>query len=305
MSRVALVGSINTDFVVRTSRFPEPGETVVGDSFAVYGGGKGANQAIAAARLGAGVEFFGSVGHDANSAERLAALQAEGVGTGNVRLVDGFGGVAVIQVESSSGQNSITLVPGANGTVDANHVRPALESWCRSGDIFCQQLEIPLETVRAVLEVGRAREAINVLNAAPFDQRVIEMLPLVDVLIVNEIEAGQVLSSAPPRLEDASTASAAIRDMGVRHGVIITLGSRGAWLSDGEVDDLFPARTVQAVDTTGAGDAFCGAFCAWIARGASRLDAVRAGVTAGSLTVQRRGAQPSLPTLDEVERAGD
>ncbi len=303
MSRVAVVGSINTDFVVRTGRFPEPGETVIGESFAVYGGGKGANQAIAAARLGAIVEFFGAIGQDANSAQRLAGLQSDGVGTTNVRQVDGFGGVAVIQVESSSGQNSITLVPGVNWTVDAQEVKTALEGWCKPGDVFCQQLEIPLDTVRAVLEIGRERRAINVLNSAPFDDRVIVMLPYIDVLIVNEIEAGQILNSGPVRLEDASTASAAIRKMGVGHGVVITLGSRGAWLNDGEVDELIPARVVKAVDTTGAGDAFCGAFSAWLAQGTSRLDAVRAGVLAGSLAVQRHGAQPSLPTLDEFNRA--
>ncbi len=303
MRRVAVVGSINTDFVVRSDRFPEPGETLIGESFAIYGGGKGANQAIAASRLGAEVEFFGAVGRDANSTERLAALRSDGVGIGNVRTIDGFGGVAVIQVESTNGQNSITLVPGANGAVEAGDVGPVLESWCRPGDVFSQQLEIPLETVRAVLAVGLARGAVNVLNAAPFDERVIAMLPLVDLLIVNEIEAGQILHYGPVRLEDVSSVATEIRHMGVRSAVIVTLGSRGAWLNDDNVNELVPAPVVRAVDTTGAGDAFCGALCAWLARGASQLDAVRAGVIAGSLAVQHHGAQPSLPTLEEFNAA--
>lgn len=301
MTRVAVVGSINTDFVVRSSAFPRPGETIIGESFATYGGGKGANQAIAAARLGATVEFFGAIGQDAQSLERLEDLRADGVGTENISRVAGYGGVAIIEVESSSGQNSIILVPGANSAVSQEQVEPTLRTWCAPGDVFCQQLEIPLDTVTVVLALGVERGALNVLNAAPYDQRVVDMLGMVDDLIVNEIEAGQLLGVGSISVHDAPRVAASLRQKGVRHSVVITLGSLGAWLNDGNVNQLFPTREVPVVDTTGAGDAFCGAFCAWITRGATRIEATRAAVFAGTLAVQRHGAQPSLPSLAEVQ----
>ncbi len=303
MSRIAVVGSINTDFVVRTGRFPRPGETILGDSFAVYGGGKGANQAIAAARLGANVEFFGAVGTDANSAERLAALRADGVGTTNVVEIDGFGGVAVIEVEEASGQNSIVLVPGANGQVTVDRVRAPLRNWGSVNDVVCLQLEIPLETVEMALTMGRACGALNVLNAAPLDPRIASTLGLVDVLIVNEIEAGQLLGRGPVKVDEVAAVASRLRELGVRDAVIVTLGDRGAWLSDDDSNELIPARRVPVVDTTGAGDAFCGAFCAWQARGSTRLDAVKVAAIVGSLSVQKPGAQPSLPTLNELKEA--
>ena len=303
MNRLAVVGSINTDFVVRTSRFPSPGETVIGESFAIYGGGKGANQAIAAARLDAIVEFFGAIGQDANSSERLAALEAEAIGTKHISRVEGSGGVALIQVETATGQNSITLVPGANGQVLPEIVGPALTEFCGKDDIICLQLEIPFRTVTLALDIGRRCGAVSVLNATPFDPRVMSVLHLVDVLIVNEIEAGQILGTDPVALDDAGTAAKNLRSLGVREAVIITLGSHGAWLSDDSADELIPAREVEVVDTTGAGDAFCGAFCASLARGVSRLEAAVTATVAGSLAVQRHGAQPSLPSLAEIQKA--
>lgn len=303
MSKVAAVGSINTDFVARCKRFPSPGETVVGESFAIYGGGKGANQAIAASRLGARVEFFGAVGQDANSLQRLADLQSAGVGTHHIAQVSGYGGVAVIQVESGSGQNSITLVPGANAEVQPHTVERDLSGYCVTGDVISLQLEIPLETVGAALTVGRRVGARTVLNAAPFDPRAADMLELVDALIVNEIEAGQFLGSGPITLENAQYAARALRKLGVREAVVITLGSQGAFLADGSVEEHVPAQPVTVVDTTAAGDAFCGAFCAWLSKGFAAPEAVNIATIAGSLAVQRHGAQPSLPALAELKNA--
>ncbi len=302
MTKIAVAGSINTDFVVRTSRFPLPGETVVGESFAIYGGGKGANQAIAAARMGAHVEFFGAVGRDVHSSDRLNGLAADGVDTRHVARVDGYGGIAVIQVDSSTGQNSITLVSGANARVAADSVRTDLAASCGLGDIICLQLEIPFESVRAALEVGRQVGSVTVLNAVPFDPAASDLLSMVDVLIVNEIEAGQLLGSGPISVSDTCAAAARLKDLGIREAVIITLGSHGAWVSGDSFGLLVPAREVTVVDTTGAGDAFCGAFCAWLASGESILDAVKAGTIAGSLAVQRHGAQPSLPARAEVDQ---
>ncbi len=300
MSKVVAIGSINTDFVVRTRRFPVPGETIAGESFDIFGGGKGANQAIAAARLGAAVTFFGAAGEDANSDQRVADLEREGIDVTNVMRTDGYGGVAVIEVDSTTGENTIVLVPGANAAVTSVRVEDSFVASCRSGDIVSLQLEVPLDTVLMSMTLGRRAGARTVLNAAPFTPMVTSMLNLVDVLIVNEIEAGQFLETGPIAVEHARDAAHRLRSIGIRDAVAITLGARGVWLLDDSVDELLPAPTVTAVDTTGAGDAFCGAVCAWLARGESHLSAVKAGVVAGALAVQRQGAQPSLPTVKEV-----
>ena len=301
MSKVIAVGSINTDFVVRTRRFPIPGETIAGESFAIYGGGKGANQAIAAARLGANVVFFGAVGADTNSDQRVIDLEHEGIDVANVLRTDGYGGVAIIQVSSESGENSIVLVPGANADVTPDRVERQLVQRCDRGDVISLQLEIPMETVLMTMTVCRGAGARNVLNAAPYSPMAAVMLDLVDVLIVNEVEAGQFLETGPITVDSASDAARKLKSLGVRGAVAITLGASGAWLVDDTVDELIPAPSVDVVDTTGAGDAFCGAVSAWLASGESHLGAVRAGVVAGAFAVQRHGAQPSLPDLKAVE----
>jgi ribokinase len=303
MSKIAVVGSINTDFVVRAARFPAPGETLLGESFAVYGGGKGANQAIAAARLGATVEFFGAAGRDPQSIERVQQFVADGVGTTNIITFDGFGGIAMIQVEESSGQNAITLVPGANLLLTPDLVTTRLEAWTRPGDLLCLQLEVPLETVAATLALKERFGMTAILNAAPFDARLSELLSLVDHLIVNEIEAGQLLGSGSISRDDAAAAGARLLASGVRTTAIITLGRYGAVLVDLEGHLMIPAPTVPVVDTTGAGDAFVGAFCAALSRGMDTRDAARSAVIAGSLAVQKPGAQPSLPYSAELTAA--
>jgi ribokinase len=303
MSRVAVVGSINTDFVVRAARFPAPGETLIGDSFAVYGGGKGANQAIAAARLGAIVEFFGAAGRDPQSLERVQQMVADSVGTSNIHTFDGFGGIAVIQVEESTGQNAITLVPGANMLLGSELVTLRLETWSQPGDLLCLQLEVPLETVEASLRLKPRLGLTTVLNAAPFDPNVRHLLPLVDYLLVNEIEAGQLLDGGPVSRDDAPAAGAKLRALGIGAAVVITLGGHGAVLVDHDGPLSIPAPSVRVVDTTGAGDAFAGAFCAGLAAGMNHRDAAQSAVIAGSLAVQKAGAQPSLPTAAELAAA--
>jgi ribokinase len=303
MTKIAVVGSINTDFVVRSARFPLPGETLIGESFAVYGGGKGANQAIAAARLGATVEFFGAVGRDPQSVERVQQMASDGVGTANIHTFDGYGGVAIIQVEEASGQNSITLIPGANMQLNPELVLPRLETSSQTGDLLCLQLEVPLATVDASLTLKARVGLTSVLNAAPFDPNVAPLLPLVDYLLVNEIEAGQLLDSGPVSVGDAPAAGAELRDLGIGSAVILTLGGHGAVLVDHDGPLSIAAPKVPVVDTTGAGDAFAGAFCAGLASGKNARDSARLAVIAGSLAVQKAGAQPSLPTMAELEAA--
>ena len=305
MTRVGVIGSINTDFVVRAARFPAPGETVIGDSFAVYGGGKGANQAIAAARLGASVEFFGAVGRDPQSTDRVQQLTADGVGTSNIVEFDGFGGIAVIVVEQSSGQNAITLIPGANALLLPADVDQRLDRWCRQGDLICVQLEVPLETVEIALSKKLEFGLTTIVNAAPYDLRGVALLPLTDFLMVNEIEAGQLLGIGSVTREDAGRAGLRLLELGVGVAVVITLGADGATLIDRDGEMHIPARVVPVVDTTGAGDTFVGAFCASLAAGQSPREAAHRSVIASSLAVQKHGAQPSLPSLAELQAVLD
>ncbi len=305
MTRIGVVGSINTDFVVRSERFPAPGETLIGESFAVYGGGKGANQAIAAARLGATVQFFGAAGRDPQSAERVQQLSTDGVGTGNIVTFDGYGGIAMIQVEGSSGQNAITLVPGANMLLTPDLVTPRLADWCQPGDLLCSQLEVPLETVQSSFAMKQRHGLTTILNAAPFDVRIAGFIALIDYLIVNEIEAGQLLGEDAVDPEEAIAAGERLLALGVGTAVLITLGAHGAVLVDGTGGRSIAAPRVNVVDTTGAGDAFVGAFCASLTSGLSVVDAVHSAVIAGSLAVQKPGAQPSLPTAAELSAALD
>jgi ribokinase len=305
MTRIAVVGSINTDFVVRAARFPAPGETIIGDSFAVYGGGKGANQAIAAARLGGSVEFFGAIGRDPQSADRVRQLNADAVGTSNVVEFDGFGGIAVIAVERASGQNSITLIPGANAQLDRDEVSRRLERWCHAGDLICVQLEVPFESVEIALSMKHRFGLTTVVNAAPYDSRAVALLPLTDYLMVNEIEAGQLLGTGAVTVSEAGEAGSRLLKMGVGAAVVITLGADGATLIDHDGELHLPARAVPVVDTTGAGDTFVGAFCAALAAGQSPREAANRAGIASSLAVQKQGAQPSIPSLAELQAALD
>jgi ribokinase len=292
---VLVIGSSNTDLVCRASRLPRPGETVRGSSFETFAGGKGANQAVAAARAGASVVFCGAVGDDGYGSARLADLATEDIDVSRVRVVaGGTSGVALIVV-GQDGENQIVLVPGTNDRVDPAAAAAALQSTACS--VLSLTLEIPFETVAHVLGASRP-EAVVVLNAAPFDARVVACLPSIDVLVCNEIEAGDLLERAVSA-ETAGAAGADLLALGPR-AAIITLGSRGAVLAGVDGVHHVPAPAVDVVDSTGAGDAFCGALAAWIAAGSPLADAVRAGVAAGSLAVTRDGAQPSLPRRAEI-----
>ncbi|HEU5422445.1 MAG TPA: ribokinase [Nitrolancea sp.] len=301
MTSVVVVGSVNTDLVARVRRFPAAGETVFAESFDTFGGGKGANQAVAAARLGAPTRLVGAVGTDAESQARLDALGADGVDCAGVRRFSGHGGMALIEVENLSGQNRITVVSGANALVDAALVAEALAPALAPGDIVCCQLELPLAAVECALRLARDRCATTVLNAAPAQAGLEPLLALCDVLVVNEIEAGQLLGVTPLAPGDAEEGAAGLRRFGPP-AVIVTLGPAGAFLLDSSGAVRVPAPMVSVVDTTGAGDALVGAICAMLARGASLAEALRAGVAAGSFAVLRAGAQPSFPTAVELDQ---
>lgn len=296
MGGVLVIGSSNTDLVCRTQQLPSPGETVRGLSFATYAGGKGANQAVAAARAGARVAFAGAVGDDDFGIARLAGLLAERIDTRHVLVRDGvLSGIACIFVDGR-GENVIVLVPGANDTVDPEHAQRAIRE--TQPRVLSLTHEIPFETVAAAI-AARPTGTIAVHNAAPFDERVATLLSSIDVLICNETEASAILNrsvTVASALDDTS----ALRGLGCGCAVI-TLGGSGAFAADETGSWHISPPEVEVVDTTGAGDALCGAIAAWLAGGATLREAVAAGVCAGSLAVTRNGAQPSLPLRAEID----
>ena len=297
--RVLVAGAINTDLVARVRTAPAAGETVTGTAFAIFGGGKGANQAVAAARSGAATTILGAVGRDDFGRQRLADLEREGIDTGDVAIVDGVAsGVALIVVEEATGQNRIAYVPGATGTVTPEQATRAVE---RSRPrVVLTTLELPPATLEALLGAANRLGATVLLNATPEAVTGRSLLGRADVLIVNETEAADLLGR-PVTPAGGSEAAIELTRLGPA-GVVITLGAAGAVFAANGTTTELPAPTVTVVDTTGAGDAFCGALAARLAAGTDPLAAARAGVVAGSLATTRAGAQPSMPNRDEIEQ---
>ncbi len=295
MTDVLVIGSSNTDLVCRSPRIPAPGETITGRSFATFPGGKGANQAVAAARAGASVEFVGARGDDAFGIARRGDLIAEGIGVDRMRVIEHeASGVALIVVDDR-GENQIVYVPGANNHISLADAESALSSI--PFKVLSLTHEIPFDTVVHALRSDR-KGALAVLNAAPFDPRIREILGAVDVLICNEGEASAIVGY-PVSDDRIDAAAAEILELGTK-AVVLTLGPAGAVAANETGVWHTPAPSVQPVDTTGAGDAFCGAFCAWLSAGESLAKAVEAGVAAGALAVTREGAQPSIPNRDAI-----
>jgi ribokinase len=293
---VLVFGSINIDLVSRVERFPDPGETVSGGSFAVYPGGKGANQALASARAGAPTRLFGAVGRDAFAAAALALVDRGGVDLGYVTRVEHATGCATILV-SDTGENVIVSVPGANAYADPATIPDALLG--RSSTVSVQH-ELPAAANQALVERARRNGSRVVLNASPWRPMTLETLRAVHHLIVNEHEAAALARafgwpSAPHDL--ALAAAAAIENL----TVVVTLGKHGALAASGSAMLRVPAPVVRAIDTTGAGDAFAGTFIAALDGDASLDEALRRAVTAGSLACTTAGAQPSFPERSAVD----
>lgn len=293
--RIVVVGSINTDLVARVDHFPSPGETIICRSFETFAGGKGANQAIAAARLGAPVMLVGAVGSDAYGDDRLADLGQASVDiTGVTRRNDAPSGIALIHVNASA-ENTITIVPGANWTVTPERLERELPGTLRPDDVICCQAELPLETNARALEIAGRIGAVRVLNAAPVIDGVRNLVPLADILIVNEVEAAHLSGMPDVGPESVGRIAEDLSGLGPAV-VIITLGADGAYVRSPGLAELVPSPPVPVADTTGAGDAFIGAFVTWLAEEQPVEQAVRAGVAAGALAVQIPGAQAALPT---------
>jgi ribokinase len=298
-AHITVVGSLNMDLVARAPRIPQPGETIIGSDFHTVPGGTGANQAVAAARLGAQVSMVGRVGRDAFAESLLNNLAAAGVDhTFVVHDPQAATGVALIAVDDA-GQNSIIVASGANVRLSPADVDGA-EAAIAGADALLLQLESPLETVTRAAKVAHAHGVPVILNPAPARSLPGVLLALVDVLIPNESETALLTGLPVGDPAEAEAAATALRELGVGT-VILTLGERGALLAREDGAEYFPAFEVTPVDTTAAGDAFVGGFAVALAEGRSLAEAVQWGNGAGALATTKLGAQPSLPTRQDLE----
>jgi ribokinase len=278
---------------------PKGGETLIGLSFATVSGGKGANQAVAAARLGAQVSMIGCVGDDAYGEALRGALLAEQIDCQAVSTVEGSSGVALIVVDDNS-QNTIVIVPGANGELTAEAI-DRFDSVIQAADVLICQLEVPDASVGHALKRGRELGKTVILNPAPASRPLpVDWYASIDYLIPNESEASALSGVSVDSLESAQTAATKLIALGAGK-VIITLGAQGSLFADGQRFEHFPAPVVQAVDTTAAGDTFVGGFAAALAAGKDEVQAIRFGQVAAALSVTRAGAQPSIPALSDVQ----
>jgi len=296
---VAVVGSLNIDMLAHSERLPGPGETLVGQRFVMTPGGKGANQAVAAARLGAAVSFVSRVGTRQYGSELLQALQDEGIDCRGVhRDAQALPGIAVIMVAARDGENMIVYVPGSNAELGVADVQAAVAQ-LQGSAVVVAQLEVPIPAIVAAFGLARAAGSITVLNAAPALAVPAELLALSDWLVVNESEA--LLMAGSSRTDDAGLADAA-RHLLARgpQQVLITLGARGALLCTAEAQTLLPATPVRAVETVGAGDTLVGGLATALAEGQGAEAAVRLGQAAAAMSVSRPGVQDAMPRRVEL-----
>jgi ribokinase len=299
--RVIVVGSVNVDLVVTTERLPGPGETVIGGQFARHHGGKGGNQAVAAARLGARTAFVGAVGDDAFEADARAALEVEGIDlTGLITLPGESTGLALITVDAE-GENSIAVAGGANAALTSVQVRAAFGRLrLARGDVVLVGHEIRTGATHEALRLARLAGATTILNPAPAEALSPWTLALADVLTPNEGELATLTTG------EGSPTTRAKRLLGPEPGeraVLVSLGPKGALLVVGEVAQAIPPLKVDVVDTVGAGDALNGALAAGLAAGLELAEAARRAVVAASLAVTRAGAREGMPTAAELDAA--
>ncbi|MBO9192845.1 ribokinase [Rhizobium sp. 16-449-1b] len=294
---ITVFGSINMDLIATTQRLPKPGETVAGNGFSTAAGGKGANQALAARRAGRSVTMAGAVGHDGFSDEALALLKDAGTDLQSVKRADQPTGTAIILV-GGDGENMIAVVPGANGTVTAQDADQAVGAMSK-GDTLMLQLEIPVPSVEQALAAARAKGVTTVLNLAPLIDDAARLGRLADIVIANETEfellAGQENMSAEDR-------EAALKRLNAETGqtLIVTLGGDGVVAIRDGVISRAKGLKIEPVDTVGAGDTFCGYFAASLDEGLDFEPALRRAAVAGSLACLKAGAQPSIPSREDV-----
>lgn len=297
-NRVVVVGSLNQDLVVGLQRMPLPGETVFGDTLERHAGGKGLNQAVAAARAGAPVTMVGAVSADSAGDFLLRIVDEEGIDRTHIARVDGLAGTAVIEVDRA-GANRIIVIPGANALVTGEQVRAALAEIPDIAVILTQG-ELPADAVMAALEFGRSRGIRTVLNPSPVQDYPDALYALADVAIPNEHEIESITGHGTETAADATRAARMLAERGVGT-VIVTRGAQGSVWSSLTTSGSAGSFAVRAVDTVAAGDAFCGVVTASLAEGRSLTEALRWGSAAGALAATKAGAVPSLPRREEIE----
>ena len=296
---VLVIGSSNTDLIIKVARIPKPGETILGGEFARAAGGKGANQAVSAARAGGAVTFIARVGRDANGEQAMAGFAAEGIDVKRViRDAKYSSGVAIILVDQD-GENSIAVASGANDRLNPADVRRAKWAFRRAG-ILLLQLETPLPTVAAAIELAAACGVQVVLNPAPARPLPAQLLKCVYLLTPNQSEAELLTGVTVDNEVAAAKAADQLLARGVKN-VIITMGSRGAFVAGKDLRQMIPGFKVKAVDATGAGDIFNGTLAVALAQGWSLLEAARFACASAAISVTRFGAQPSAPWRKEIQ----
>ncbi|MDN3274187.1 ribokinase [Frankia sp. RB7] len=297
MGRVFVAGSINMDVVATADRHPKVGETVAGQQVLYFPGGKGANQAVAASRLGAKTTLIGRLGKDSFGAELRTFLGAQGIDLGSVRDADTHTGTAIITVAASD--NTIVVIPGSNALVSADDVA---EAPLAKGDVAVSQFEIPLPTIAAFFQRAHAAGATTLLNPAPAQKMSPDLLALVDILVLNETELGFLAGTELTDDDETAKIIAVARKLQAHadQTICITLGKRGVLALAASEEFAVQGRVVKAVDTTGAGDCFVGALASRLADGVAPRAALAFANAAASISVQRMGAGPSMPTAAEV-----
>lgn len=300
MKPIVVFGSINMDLVTRTPRLPIAGETLQGYEFFTAAGGKGANQAVAAARLGISTHLVGRLGNDDFGRRLLAELQAAGVRTDGILVDDATtSGVAVITVDEA-GENNIIIVAGANGRLDETDVE-RLQSQLPGAAALLMQFEIPMPAVQLAARTARSAGVPVILDPAPARDVPAELYPLVDIITPNQLEASELVGFPVDGQEAAAKASAELQQRGVKT-VIVKLGDRGVFCATTEETFFVPAFSVKAIDTVAAGDAFNGALAVALAEGLPLRQAVVWGTAAGAICATQLGAQPSLPDRDRFNQ---
>lgn len=299
--KVTVIGSFMMDLMSRTPRLPIAGETVLGGPFKMGPGGKGSNQAVAAARLGADVTMIASLGDDYFGEVAYKNLVDEGINVDFLKTVPGIStGAALIMVDDSKGENMIVVAPGSNGELCKDDVDNAKDRIC-SSDYVLLQLETPLETVEYAIKMAYDNDVRVILNPAPGRALSDALMSRVDVLTPNETEAAIITNQAVTDIKSAKKAGLALLESGCKN-VVITLGAGGALCISNDGVHHVPAFQVEPIDTTGAGDAFNGALAVALAEGMPLVDAVRFANAAGALCVTRLGTAPAMPQRSEVER---
>ena len=302
--RIVVLGVFVADTAFRADRQPRMGETILGRSFALGPGGKGSNQAVAAARAGGDAHMLTLLGRDTFADMALATWREAGVAPAVTQRDDAATGAAYIFVDDATGDNAIIICPGVAGTIGPADV-DARADLIGGARVLLTQLEQPIEAARRALEIARGAGAVTILNPAPAAELPEGLLALCDLVTPNESEAEALTGVSVRGAKDAERAARALREAGAG-AVVVTLGERGALYHDGARTEYVPAVAAgPVVETTGAGDAFNGALAVALARGDDAVDAVRFGCAAAGLSVTRPGTAPSMPTLEEIERLMD